>query len=53
MHAADANYLMSLLAPGSPDVVIPEAEHHVMIDQPLAFVAAVRALLVAWPAERA
>ena len=23
MHDADADYLMSLLAPGSPDVVIP------------------------------
>ena len=44
---------MSLLAPGSPDVVIPEAEHHVMIDQPLAFVAGLRALLATWPAERA
>ena len=42
MHAEDAEYLMSFLAPGSPDVVIPEAEHHVMIDQPLAFVAALK-----------
>jgi pimeloyl-ACP methyl ester carboxylesterase len=44
---------MSLLAPGSPHIVIPEAEHHVMIDQPLAFVAALRALLTAWPASTA
>ena len=28
-------------------------EHHVMIDQPLAFVAALRALLAAWPAAKA
>jgi pimeloyl-ACP methyl ester carboxylesterase len=49
MHAADAEYLISFLTPGSPDVVIPEAEHHVMIDQPLAFVAALRALLATWP----
>ena len=28
---------------------IPEAQHHVMLDQPLAFVAAVRAQLAAWP----
>ena len=27
---------------------IPEAQHHVMLDQPLAFVAAVRAQLAAW-----
>ncbi len=53
MHAVDADYLMSLLAPRSPDVVIPEAEQHVMIDQPLAFVAALRALLAAWPAKGA
>jgi hypothetical protein len=39
----DAAYLLSLIAPGSPYVEIPEAEHHAMIDQPLAFVAALRA----------
>ena len=53
MHDVDAEYLMSLIAPGSPHIVIPEAEHHVMIDQPLAFVAALRALLTAWPKTRA
>jgi pimeloyl-ACP methyl ester carboxylesterase len=31
------------------EVEIPDAEHHVMIDQPLALVATLRALLVAWP----
>ena len=50
LQPVDADYLMSLIAPGSPYVEIPEAEHHVMIDQPLAFVAALRALLAAWPA---
>ena len=48
-HPEDAAYLLSLIRPGSPYVEIPEAEHHVMIDQPIAFVAALRALLVAWP----
>jgi pimeloyl-ACP methyl ester carboxylesterase len=48
-HAEDAAYLLSLIAPGSPYVEIPEAEHHVMIDQPVAFVAALRTLLAAWP----
>jgi pimeloyl-ACP methyl ester carboxylesterase len=48
----DAAYLLRLIAPGSPYVEIPEAEHHVMIDQPLAFVAALRALLAAWPAAK-
>lgn len=52
MHAVDADYLMSLVAPGSPDIVIPEAEHHVIIDQPIAFVSALRALLAAWPQKR-
>lgn len=47
--ADDADYLLSFLPAGAPHVVIPEAEHHVMIDQPLAFVAALRALLEAWP----
>jgi pimeloyl-ACP methyl ester carboxylesterase len=53
MHAADADYLMSFLASGSPDIAIPEAEHHVMIDQPLAFVAALRTLLATWPRAKA
>ena len=52
-HPEDAAHLLSLIAPGSPYVEIPEAEHHVMIDQPLAFVAALRALLAAWPAAKA
>jgi pimeloyl-ACP methyl ester carboxylesterase len=48
-QAEDAAYLLGLMAPGAPYVEIPEAEHHVMIDQPLAFVAALRTLLAAWP----
>ena len=36
---------------GSPFVEIPDAHHHVMLDQPLAFVAVLRALLI-WPAAR-
>jgi len=48
-HAEDAAYLLSLMARGAPYVEIPEAEHHVMIDQPLALVAALRALLAVWP----
>ena len=45
----DAAYLMSFVPQGSPHVVIPEAEHHLTIDQPLAFVSALRALLSVWP----
>lgn len=38
--------------PGTPVVVIPEAHHHLMLDQPLAFVAALRGLLAGWPRSR-
>ncbi len=31
------------------EIEIPEAHHHIMIDQPLALVAALRALLAVWP----
>jgi hypothetical protein len=29
--------------------MIPDADHHLMVDQPLAFVAALRGLLAGWP----
>ena len=38
-----------LIPTNAPHIVIPESEHHVMVDQPLALVAALRALLAAWP----
>jgi pimeloyl-ACP methyl ester carboxylesterase len=41
--------MASLAPPGSPLVEVPDADHHVMIDQPLAFVAALRGLLAGWP----
>jgi pimeloyl-ACP methyl ester carboxylesterase len=31
-----------------PFVAIPEADHHLFLDQPLPFVAALRALLAEW-----
>ena len=30
-------------------IVIPDSEHHIMVDQPLALVAAMRAVLALWP----
>jgi pimeloyl-ACP methyl ester carboxylesterase len=42
-------YLASLAPAGSPRIEIPAARHHLMVDQPLAFVAALRGLLAAWP----
>lgn len=44
-----AAYMQSLQDPPVPMVTIPEAYHHVMLDQPLAFVSAVRGLLARWP----
>ena len=48
MTAEDAAYTLSLMPPGTLYVDIPEARHHLMIDQPLAFVAALRGLVSAW-----
>lgn len=41
-------YMYRLLDRTSPLVEIPEAHHHLILDQPLAFVAATRALLADW-----
>lgn len=43
-----ASYMSSLMGPRAPIVEVPEAQHHVMLDQPLAFVAALRMLLQSW-----
>ena len=32
------------------EIAIPDSAHHVMVDQPLALVAALRSLLAVWPA---
>jgi pimeloyl-ACP methyl ester carboxylesterase len=37
-----------LLRRNAPVVEIPAAHHHLILDQPLAFVAALRALLADW-----
>jgi pimeloyl-ACP methyl ester carboxylesterase len=47
---ADAvGYMISLAPAGTPTIEIPDAHHHVMVDQPLAFVAMLRGLLAGWP----
>ncbi|MEO8925594.1 MAG: alpha/beta hydrolase [Caulobacteraceae bacterium] len=38
-----------LIPADAPHIVIPDSEHHIMVDQPLALVAALRALMAAWP----
>jgi pimeloyl-ACP methyl ester carboxylesterase len=46
------DYVRCLAPPGSPMIEIPDADHHVMVDQPLAFVAALKGLLAGWPGPR-
>ena len=43
-----AAYMRQTAPAGTAFIEIPEAHHHVMVDQPLALVAAVRALLSQW-----
>lgn len=45
-----AAYMAGLAPAGTPLVPIPDADHHVMLDQPLAFTAGLAGLLSAWPA---
>jgi pimeloyl-ACP methyl ester carboxylesterase len=49
MSGALLDYATKMAPKGTPKIEIPDAEHHVMIDQPLAFVAALRGLLAGWP----
>tara|TARA_A100001037_G_C15136169_1_gene631257 strand:- start:1208 stop:2158 length:951 start_codon:yes stop_codon:yes gene_type:complete len=42
------SYMSKLMGPTAPIIEIPEAHHHVMLDQPLAFVSALRAVLDTW-----
>lgn len=41
-------YMAEMVEPGTPIIEIPQAHHHVMLDQPLAFIAALRAVLAFW-----
>lgn len=43
-----ADYMYELMGKVSPVIEIPEAHHHLMLDQPLAFIAALRTLLGDW-----
>jgi len=46
--ADTAEYMYELLGRSAPVISIPEARHHLLLDQPLAFVAALRTLLADW-----
>jgi pimeloyl-ACP methyl ester carboxylesterase len=48
MQAGDIERMRRLLPSGTPVIEIPEAYHHVPIDQPLALVAVIRVLLGGW-----
>jgi len=50
MQRREFNRMPDFLPAGIPSIVIPDSEHHIMVDQPLALVAAIRALLATWPA---
>lgn len=43
-----AAYMYELMGRNAPVVTIPEAHHHLILDSPLAFVAALRTLLADW-----
>lgn len=47
--ASTASYMAGLLGPTTPVIAIPNAYHHVMLDEPLGFVCALRALFESWP----
>lgn len=46
------DYMRALLDKQAPFISIPHAQHHIMLDQPLAFVAALRTLLEDWDHSR-
>jgi pimeloyl-ACP methyl ester carboxylesterase len=50
MRRKDAGARADFVPEGVPTMAIPDSEHHIMVDQPLALVAALRALLAVWPA---
>ena len=48
MHAETLDYMFGQMPASTLRVAIPDADHHVMVDQPLAFVAGLRGLLAGW-----
>ena len=48
VNADKAAYMSGLMGPSAPIIAIPQARHHVMLDQPLAFVTGLRSLLECW-----
>ena len=48
MHAETLDYMVEQMPAHVRRLASPDADHHVMIDQPLAFVAGLRGLLAGW-----
>ncbi|RYY25838.1 MAG: alpha/beta hydrolase [Sphingomonadales bacterium] len=48
-----ATYMRGIYPEGTPFIGIPEAGHHIMADQPLALVAALRSCFAYWPERKA
>ena len=48
LTADTAAYMSGLMGGRAPVIAIPEAHHHLVLDHPLAFVAALRTLLIDW-----
>ena len=44
-----AEHVRKLAHGRAPFIMIPEGHHHLMMDQPLAFISALRTLLTSWP----
>jgi len=48
MQSGVVEYSRSHAAFGTPFLAVPQAEHHVLLDQPLALVSALRAVIAGW-----
>ena len=44
-------FMRSLMPEGSPVISIPEAQHHLLLDQPMAFISVTRLILQNWKAK--
>ncbi len=49
-HMQMPGHGQNMIPADTPQIVIPDSEHHIMVDQPLALVAAIRAVLATWAA---
>ena len=48
MNAETAAYTQVHAPPGTPVFAIPQADHHLLLDQPIALIAALNGLLAGW-----